>query len=160
METRTDDFHNPEPHKATPKSVISAVLGRVSGLGTSLLSLLSGLLAAVLYSGYVLYDTFYTSESARSSWDLLQYKPEIIDDSPTPLSGENLLTTINSQYRAWLTIEDTNIDYPMVQGENDLYYASHDIYGNVFEWVQDGQRKFDSAPAQDPLSVQDPLYQW
>ncbi len=133
METHTDDFHEPEPHKATPKSVIAAVLNRVSELGTSLLSLLSGLLAAalILYSSYVLYDTFYTSESARSSWDLLQYKPEIIDNNPKPLSGENLLTTINSQYRAWLTIEDTNIDYPMVQGENDLYYASHDIYGNV-----------------------------
>ncbi len=134
METQPkDDFQKPNPHKATAKSVINSVLERISGLGTSLLSLLSGLLAAVLilYSGYVLYDTFYTSESARSSWDLLQYKPQIIDDSPTPLSGENLLTTINDQYRAWLTIEDTNIDYPVMQGDNDLYYASHDIYGEV-----------------------------
>ena len=134
METQPkDDFQKPTPHKATAKSVINSVLGRISGLGTSLLSLLSGLLAAVLilYSGYVLYDTFYTSESARSSWDLLQYKPQIIDNNPTPLSGENLLTAINNQYRAWLTIEDTNIDYPVMQGDNDLYYASHDIYGEV-----------------------------
>ena len=133
MEARNDDFHTPKPKKAGARAVVNAVLGTVSSLGTSLLSLLSGLLAAVLilYSGYVLYDTFYTQESAKSSWDLLQYKPVILENGEVPESVENLLSKINPDYRAWLTLYDTNIDYPVMQGENDLYYANHDIYKEV-----------------------------
>jgi len=109
------------------------VLDAVSGIGGRALSLLSGLLSAslILYSGYVLYDTFYTQNQAyASSWELLQYRPEIIDDGATPLSGADTLAKINEDYRAWLTVYDTRIDYPVMQGDDDLYYASHDIYGN------------------------------
>ena len=109
-----------------------AVLDRVRSMGDSLISLLSGLLAAflILYSSYVLYDTFYTQDRAfNSTWDLLQYKPEIIEDGATPLSGRNTLADILEDYRAWLTIYDTHIDYPVMQGPDDLYYASHDVYG-------------------------------
>ena len=133
MEARRDDFHTPQPRPAASKSVVNAVLTKVAGLGTSLVSLLSGLLAAalILYSGYVLYDSFSTQERARSSWDLLQYKPEILEDAPVPTHGENYLSSINRDYRAWLTVNDTNIDYPVMQGRDDLYYASHDIYGDI-----------------------------
>lgn len=126
MEARTDDFHSPRARSAAAKAVVNSVLS----LGTSFLSLLSGLLAAalILYSGYVLYDSFYTQQNARSGWDLLQYKPVILEDEPTPLSGENRLAVINADYRAWLTLYGTNIDYPVMQGGDDLYYANHDIY--------------------------------
>lgn len=128
-----DDFHKPKPRKAPVKAVVNGVLSAVSAMGTSLVSLLSGLLAAVLilYSGYVLYDTFYTQENAKSGWDLLQYKPVILEDVPAPEAGENRLAKINSDYRAWLTLYETNIDYPVMQGDNDLYYANHDIYKEV-----------------------------
>lgn len=46
-------------------------------------------------------------------------------------SLESLLSEINPDYRAWLTIYDTNIDYPVMQGEDDLFYASRDIYKEV-----------------------------
>ncbi len=140
MEPRIqDDFNTPEPKPSVIKSLVNTVLTTVSSLGTTLVSLLSGLLAAVLilYSGYVLYDTFYTEQSARSSWDLLQYKPVILQDGAVPkdAQGENYLAKINSDYRAWLTVYETNIDYPVMQGSgdhaNDLYYANHDIYGEV-----------------------------
>ncbi|MBR0206686.1 MAG: sortase [Clostridia bacterium] len=128
---RPDDFHSPQPHPATPKAVVNTVLSAVANAGTSLISLLSGLLAAalILYSGFVLYNTMYTQEQAKSSWDLLQYKPQIIGDAPAPEDGGNLLSQINPDYRAWLTVYDTNIDYPVMQGVDNLYYASHDIYG-------------------------------
>lgn len=127
-----DDFHNPQPHDAPEKSTVTAVLDWLSRSGDSVLSLLSGLLAAVLilYSAYVLYDSFYIQNQAFSSgWDMLQYKPEIISDGATPLSGADTLASINEDYRAWLTMYDTKIDYPVMQGKDDLYYASHDIYG-------------------------------
>ena len=129
----TDGFHTPKPHKAPGKNLINTVLNKAAELGTNAISLLSGLLAAglILFSSYVLYDTFYTQEQAKSSWDLLQYKPEILADEPSPEEGQARLARINSDYRAWLTCYDTNIDYPVMQGENDLYYANHDIYKEV-----------------------------
>ena len=111
------------------KSRIDAVLNTFMAAGNGLVSVLSGLLAAalVLYSGYVLYDTMYTRKQAESAWDLMQYRPEIIDDGSIPLSGSQL-AAINGDYRAWITLYDTKVDYPVMQGSNDLYYASHDVY--------------------------------
>jgi len=112
------------PDRSTVERVIASVGGRIT-------SLLTGLLAAalIIYSGYVLYDTFYIQSNAGNSWDLLDLRPQIIEDidgGTTPLASA--LADINPDYRAWLTIYDTNIDYPVMQGPNDLYYASHDIY--------------------------------
>ena len=114
------------------KSVVNAVLAHVVSAGAKVLSLLSGLLAAflILYSGYVLYDNLYIQNQAfGSSWELLKYRPDIIDDGAAPVSGGETLAKINKDYRAWLTVYDTPIDYPVMQGENDLYYASHDVHG-------------------------------
>lgn len=101
-------------------------------IGNGLVSTLSGLLAVllILYSGYVLYDSFAAEYRAYfSPQDLLKYKPAVIGDDPEAGAAE--LEEINPDYRAWLTVYDTNIDYPVVQGPDDLYYASHDIYGNT-----------------------------
>ena len=127
-----DDLKNPEPHAAPTRALVDKVIEAALGAGGGAVTLLSGLLAAVLilYSGYVLYDTFATERAASSNaWDLLKFKPEIFEDYETPLSGSDL-ETINQDYRMWLTVYDTSIDYPVVQGKNDTYYAAVDIYGN------------------------------
>ncbi len=119
---------------APSKSAVAGVLNTLSSVGGGALSLLSGLLSAclILYSSYVLYDTSYTQNKAfATSWDLLQYRPEIIEDGATPKSGAAALAGINADYRAWLTMYDTKIDYPVMQGSDDLYYSSHDIYGKT-----------------------------
>ncbi|MBQ6382570.1 MAG: sortase [Clostridia bacterium] len=125
-----DELMNPVAHEAAKKTVVEAVLKTVLAAGNSVVSLASGLLAAVLviYSGYVIADTFNTEYKAyTSAWDLLQYKPELIEDYETPLNADGL-SGINEDYRAWLTVYDTSIDYPVLQGPDDLYYAWHDIY--------------------------------
>ena len=130
----TDILKDPVPHTSVSKTVSDAVIGSAIKAGSTVLSVMAGLLAAVLilYSGYVLYDSFFTMNNAvTDSWDLLEYKPEIIEDGMTPLTNTDTLRDINDDYRAWLTVYDTTIDYPVVQGENDLYYASHDIYGRT-----------------------------
>ena len=112
---------------AASKSTVQAVLDAMTNAGDKVVSLFSGLMAAclILYGGYALYDTVYTQNQAYgSSWDLLRYRPEIIDDDSVALTAA--LAQVNDDYRAWLTIYDTNIDYPVMQGEDDLYYASHD----------------------------------
>lgn len=98
--------------------------------GDSVLSLFSGLLAVslIIFSGYTLYDTFYVQRSAfSSSWDLADLRPKIIDDDAQALKDPEALKKINEDYRAWLTVYDTTIDYPVLQGPDDVYYASRDI---------------------------------
>ena len=127
-----DILKNPTPTAGATKKTVDGVLTALK-IGNSAVSLLAGLLAAVLilYSGYVLYDSFSTEYQAYSSaWDLLKYKP-VVAEAGEPTDGAAALAAINKDYRAWLTIYDTTIDYPVVQGENDLYYASHDVYQNV-----------------------------
>lgn len=34
------------------------------------------------------------------------------------------------EYRAWLLIPGTTIDYPVVQSMDDSFYLNHDVYGN------------------------------
>ena len=129
-----DDFQTPKPHEAASKPTVSAVLTWLANSGETLLHLLAGLLAGVmiLYSGYVLYDSSYTRNQAfASSWELLKYKPEIISDGAEPTSGGATLAEINKDYRAWITMYDTMIDYPVMQGENDYFYGNHDVYGEA-----------------------------
>lgn len=54
--------------------------------------------------------------------------------SPEPeaeeTSGEDYLAkvrAVNPQAAAWLTIPDTTIDFPVVQGDDNAYYLSHDL---------------------------------
>lgn len=113
---------------AAGKQTADGVL-RALKIGNGLVSFAAGLLAMVLilYSGYVLYDSFATEYGAyTSSWDLLKYKPSTAAAQP---SGESpSLKDINTDYRAWLTINNSMIDYPVVQGRDNLYYAIHDVY--------------------------------
>lgn len=129
---KPDEFTSPKPHTAPLQGQAVNILNLARTLGESVVSIMTGLLAAalILYSGYVLYDSFYTQNAAASSpWELLQYKPEIVADGAAPLDGAETLAAINQDYRAWLTMYETNIDYAVMQGPDDLYYAAHDIYG-------------------------------
>lgn len=42
-------------------------------------------------------------------------------------------SNINPDYRFWINIENTNIDYPVLQAKNNSYYLSKDIYKNNLE---------------------------
>lgn len=101
-------------------------------VGELLLGVLTALLAAVLilYSGYVIYDTNYIEKQAFTSLDLLQYRPSIINDPNAPPDARTL-AIINPDYRGWLTLFGTRIDYPFMQAENDVFYVSHDVYRNA-----------------------------
>ena len=134
LSNKPDRFEEkPEPMAGAARKTADAVISAIRA-GSSVLSLLSGLLAAalILYSGYVLYDSFSTQQRAySSSWELLQYKPEIISEGAEPSGGKETLAAITKDYRGWLTVYDSGIDYPLVQGKDDLYYASRDVYQNI-----------------------------
>ena len=53
------------------------MLGFVAKAGQKMLSAVAACFTLILflYSGYVLYDTFYLNSTAFTSWDLILYKP-------------------------------------------------------------------------------------
>ena len=104
------------------------MLDKIGRVGDSIVSIVSGLLAAVLilYSGYVIWDSFYTQRSAFSSWELMQFRPNVEEGEEPSFTD---LIAVNPDVRGWLTIYGTNIDYPLLQGKDDLDYINKDVYG-------------------------------
>lgn len=100
---------------------VSRILDRILMIFVSLLAL-----TILAYSLYVLYDYLYKDRNAYTSYDLKQYYPVMDEDGNISMEE---LREINSDVIGWLTIPGTNVDYPLLQGEDDLYYASHDVYG-------------------------------
>lgn len=39
------------------------------------------------------------------------------------------LKSVNSDYKFWITIDDTVVDYPVVQRDNNDFYLNHNFYG-------------------------------
>ena len=98
--------------------------------GQKILSFIAGWLTLFLfvYSGYVLYDTFYLNSTAFTSWDLMQYRPGPKADEA---AGFYALMEINPDVVGWLEIEGTHINYPVLHGTDDLQYAYMDVYGHA-----------------------------
>ena len=79
-----------------------------------------------LYAGYALWDNNLVYAAVDDvQADMLRLKPTTEDGRP---SFDELLD-INSDVVAWVTIDNTNMDYPIVQGETNLSYINKDIYG-------------------------------
>ncbi len=102
---------------------------KLARLGDRLVSFLAGglILLMLLYGGYSLWDTAMVYRGAFLSDELLAFKPASDNPDSNPTLTE--LQEINPDTRAWLTIYDTFIDYPVVQGESDWDYINTDIYG-------------------------------
>lgn len=100
------------------------------------------ILLLLLYGGYSLWDTAMTYMGAFASSDLLQYKPTGEADD---LSLAELYK-INPDVCAWLTVDDTHIDYPVVQGEDNMEYINKDVFG---EFAFSGAIFLDSRNSRD-----------
>ena len=89
----------------------------------------TGVLAVVFlaYGLLSLWDMYRTEMKAFASYDLLKYRPNIEENEPPYLDD---LLEINPDTASWLTIYNTNIDYPVMQGKNDSDYLNKDVYGN------------------------------
>ncbi|MBQ6229843.1 MAG: class B sortase [Eubacterium sp.] len=87
---------------------------------------------------YGLYDSWYVFSNASDD-SYRKYKPEegqnISDDIP-----------ITEDMVAWITIDDTNIDYPVMQGEDNSKYLNINPYG---EYALSGSIFLDSRNSGD-----------
>jgi sortase B len=105
-------------------------LARAARVGNRLLDKVIALLliVALLYGGFGLWDTWNIYRGTSLSSDLLQYRPTWLDqDAPNPTLAQ--LQEINPDVCAWLTLDDTNIDYPVVQGTDNQKYLNTAVDG-------------------------------
>lgn len=101
---------------------------RLARMGDRIVSFCAAvlILLMLLYGGYSLWDTARVFNGAFLSDDLLKFKPSGSGDSNPTLAE---LQQINPDCCAWLTIDDTHIDYPVVHGQDNATYINTDVYG-------------------------------
>lgn len=81
-----------------------------------------------LYAVYALWDNHQIYSAAEDvQADMIQLKPEIEEGGGA--SFEELLN-VNPDVCAWVTLDGTHIDYPILQGETNLTYINTDVYRN------------------------------
>ena len=82
------------------------------------------------YAGYALWDNSHIySVIDDVQKDMIKLKPlSGVEDN-----GESFekLREVNSDVRAWLSMDNTGIDYPVLQGENNMTYINTDVYGGL-----------------------------
>ena len=76
---------------------------------------------ALLVVAYGLYDTWYVYHHASDD-SYLRYKPTASEGVPED-------APITDGMVAWLAIDDTNIDYPVMQSDDNYRYLNENPYG-------------------------------
>lgn len=113
------------------------MLEKITAAGWALIRILTGIFAVIFltYSLFTLWDMYRTEIKAFASYDLLQYRPNIEQFEPPYLDD---LLEINPDTTGWLTIYGTNIDYPVMQGKDDMDYLNktatleYSVSGSIF----------------------------
>ena len=83
----------------------------------------------VAYAGYALWDNSQVYAAAENVRDeMLQFKPQPDAEEGGPTFHE--LQAVNPDVCAWVTLDNTNIDHPVLQGTDNLSYINRDVYGN------------------------------
>ncbi|MGL4337734.1 MAG: class B sortase [Turicibacter sp.] len=94
----------------------------------------------IMYFFLIFVFIFSVYQLGAKQWDY--YKERVVYDeikvmAYTKNNQNNPLETsysklkrINEDYQCWIQIEDTNIDYPVVQISNNDYYLTHDFNKN------------------------------
>ena len=83
---------------------------------------------AGIYAAYALWDNnrVYSAASDVQA-DMVKIKPVV--EEAGGASFEELLA-INPDVCAWVMVDNTNIDLPVLQGSTNLTYINKDVYGN------------------------------
>lgn len=83
------------------------------------------------YSLFALWDNQRIYSAAKNiQADMLLLKPQSDPTTERTDADFSQLQQINPDVCAWLTLENTQIQYPVVQGETNLSYINQDVYGN------------------------------
>ena len=107
--------------------------------------MLFAFVAVLLIVIYGLYDSWYVFNNAKDD-SYLKYKPVEGEAIPEDIP-------ITDDMVAWITLDDTNIDYPVMQGEDNSKYLNVNPYG---EYALSGSIFLDSRNSgdfSDPYSI-------
>ena len=86
------------------------------------------LCVAGAYAVYALWDNNRIYAAANDvQADMIKIKPAAEEDGGASFAE---LLAINPDVCAWVTLDNTNIDYPVLQGSTNLTYINQDVYGN------------------------------
>lgn len=100
------------------------------------------LLFLMLYSGMKLMIYYKEAKEVQSYQEELQFTAGVIKEKDTDVKEIEVdflkLQSLNSEVIAWLTVEDTVINYPVVQGSDNDFYLDKNLnkeyskYGTLF----------------------------
>lgn len=97
-------------------------------VGNRILSIMAGILIpsdAFLWSVFVM-GTYKIYANSFADEELLKFRPtDDGEDNPTLKD----LKKLNPDVKAWIQVPKTNIDYPVVQGQDDMEYINKNVYG-------------------------------
>lgn len=124
----------------------NTILGGVIRAGNGLLDLTATvmMLVLLLYSAYCLWDNYNIDRAAFAADGLMRYKPVAQDGQSAPTMEE--LQALNPDVRSWITVDGTHIDYPVVQGADNMQYVNTSVLG---EFSLSGAIFLDSRCAAD-----------
>ena len=89
------------------------------------------LLAAGSYSAFALWDNQRIYAAAGDvQADMMKLKPEVITTEEDSGADFSELLAVNPDVCGWITLNNTNVDYPVLQGETNFTYINTDVYGN------------------------------
>lgn len=85
---------------------------------------------AGFYSVFALWDNnrIYTA-AADVQADMIKLKPEITSEDGSSSADFSALREVNDDVCAWISLDNTAIDYPVLQGETNHSYINTDVYG-------------------------------
>lgn len=97
-------------------------------VGNRILSIMAGILILLMlsYGVYSLWDTYKIYANSFADEELLKFRPT--DDGADNPTLEDL-KKMNPDVKAWIQVPKTNIDYPVVQGQDDMEYINKNVYG-------------------------------
>ena len=141
---------------SNPMNFSALLLKAANGLFSLIVGL--ALVVAGTYSVYALWDNEQIYAAADNvQADMIRLKPKLepAENEEEARASFAELLAINKDVRAWVTVDNTNVDFPVLQGEDNLTYINTDIYGN---FALAGSILLDSRNAPDCSDAYSLLY--